>query len=221
MFVKGCIFDLDGVLCETSYFHFLAWQRTAEALGIAFTEKDNEHLKGVSRVGSLKYILELGGVTLEQNEFDEWLTRKNELYLSMIDGLRPEDCNEGVIPFLEDLKRNGVGIALGSSSKNARRVLDALEISHYFDAIVDGNDVLRSKPDPEVFQKGAAQMGMKPGECVVFEDAPMGLLAARNGGFISIAVGGEELLEFTSIQIPDMKGLSFDKINSMVATYSL
>ena len=208
MTIEACIFDLDGVICDTSVYHFLAWTETAKSLGIQFGEDDNHQLKGVSRAGSLQYILDKGGVKLDESEFDRLMKQKNDNYLQHISELNAGSLLPGVAELLADLAIHHVKIGLGSSSKNARMVLDRLGMTKYFDVIVDGNDVKNTKPDPEVFLKGAAALNVPPGACVVFEDAPKGLEAAKAGGFKSVGVGGEELRLLADVVIPNMEGVT-------------
>ena len=152
---KTFIFDLDGVIVDTAKYHFLAWQRLASQLGINFTPEHNEQLKGVSRVRSLDIILELGNITASQEDKNKWLIQKNTEYLSYIDELDESEILPGVSSVLNYLKEYQQNIVLGSASKNARPILEKTGIIHYFDVIVDGNDVTNAKPDPEVFLQGA------------------------------------------------------------------
>lgn len=216
MEIKASIFDLDGVLCDTSHFHFVAWSETAKKLGVAFTEDDNHQLKGVSRVGSLQYILDKGSIELTEADFKRYLEDKNLNYLSLIDGIGPQDVFEGVLDLLEELRHTGRKIGLGSSSKNARMVIDRLEVSHFFDVVVDGNDVVRSKPDPEVFLKGAAGLGCAPRHTVIFEDAPKGAMAGRAGGFKVVGIGGEELEAYANLVFPDMRNIRISQLERLL-----
>ena len=155
MKTKAFIFDLDGVIVDTAKYHFLAWQKLAKSLGINFTHEHNEQLKGVSRVRSLEIILGLGNVEATQEQKDEWLVQKNEDYLQYIDKMDDSEILPGVMNVLKFLKANNQPIILGSASKNARPILEKVNILNYFDDIVDGNDVSNAKPDPEVFLVGA------------------------------------------------------------------
>ena len=216
MKIRACIFDLDGVLCDTSHFHFVAWAETAKQLGVTFTEEDNHQLKGVSRVGSLQYILDKGKLQLTEEEFQHHLHSKNEFYLHLIREINPSDVFEGVLDLLKELHSNGLGIALGSSSKNARMVIDSLGISDFFEVIVDGNDVINTKPDPEVFLRGANGLGVDPSEIVVFEDAPKGAEAGKRGGFHVVGIGGSELEEHADVVLPNMQNLSISKLERLL-----
>lgn len=213
--IKGCLFDLDGVLVDTAKYHFLAWKRLAEELGIEFTHEDNERLKGVSRMRSLDIILEIGQVTLEESQKITLADKKNEWYKEYITKMDASEILSGVAEFLTHIRANGMKVALGSASKNSPIILERTGLSKYFDAIVDGNDVSTAKPDPEVFLLGAERLGLKPEECLVFEDAQAGIEAAQAGGMKVIAVGTEELLKGGSLYIQDMKK-DFDRLNAFI-----
>lgn len=205
---KGLIFDLDGVLVDTAKYHFIAWQELASELGITFTEEDNERLKGVSRVRSLEIILEIGGKSLPQSDFDQCLIKKNEHYLEYIDKLQPNEILPGVQSFLNEAKAAGMPMALGSASKNAPRILDKLHLTHYFKAVIDGNAVSAAKPNPEVFLKGAEALQLEPKDCVVFEDAQAGIDAANNGGMIAVGIGHPDTLKNAAINLKGFDGLT-------------
>ena len=192
--IKGLIFDLDGVLLSTDRFHFLAGKMLADRMGISFTEKDNERLRGVSRMESLEIVLSLSAdpVSLSDEEKLALATEKNEVYREYLKKLTPADVSNEVRETLAVLRAKGYRLAVGSSSKNSRFILEKTELTNYFDAIVDGNDIQRSKPDPEVFLKAAEFMGADPLRCAVVEDAEAGLIAARDGGMLPIAIGSAE-----------------------------
>ena len=191
---KAFIFDLDGVIVDTAKYHFLAWQKIASRLGIGFTHEHNEQLKGVSRVRSLDIILGLGAVEATQEDKDKWLVEKNEDYLGYITNMNEEEILQGVVPVLQFLKAQNQKIALGSASKNARPILEKVNILHYFDAIVDGNDVTNAKPDPEVFLRAAQLLGVSAGDSIVFEDSVAGVQAANIAGMTSIGIGDKSIL---------------------------
>jgi beta-phosphoglucomutase len=192
--IEGAIFDLDGVLVDTAKYHYLAWKRLAAELGFNFTEKDNERLKGVSRIRSLEILLEIGQVTMTAKEKEEAAARKNAWYVEYLYSLDETALLSGVRDYLLQLRENNIRIALGSASKNAPLILERLNIAALFDAVIDGNSVSKAKPDPEVFIKGAAALGIDPGRCVVFEDALAGIEAAKVGGMLAIGVGKPERL---------------------------
>jgi beta-phosphoglucomutase len=187
--IRGFLFDLDGVLVDTAQYHFLAWQRMASELGIHFGEAENEQLKGVSRAESLNRILAWGGQTMPEAEKQRWMTLKNEWYLELVRGMPANDYLPGAHEFLVASRAAGIKVALGSASKNAPLILERLGWIPLFDALVDGNVVTASKPDPEVFLEGARRLGLQPEECVVFEDSEAGVEAARRGGMKVVGIG--------------------------------
>ena len=193
--IKGFLFDLDGVIVDTAVFHFQAWRRLAQKLGGDFTEEQNEQLKGVSRVDSLKKIIDWTGATVSDEEFQTLMVEKNEWYLDLVKGLGPQDALPGALNFLQTAYNQGIKIALGSASKNAPMILEKLGITPLFTAIIDGNNVVNGKPHPEVFLKGAEALGLEPSECVVFEDSIAGVQAAKTGGMSSVGIGDAETLQ--------------------------
>jgi beta-phosphoglucomutase len=202
--IKAFLFDLDGVLVSTEHNHFLAWQRCAHSLGIAFTAQENELLKGVSRADSLKKILELGGKTIPAAEFEDLLKSKNDFYLESIQDLNESNLLPGVFNLLNKAKALGILLGVGSSSKNANFILDKLHISHYFEVVIDGNGVQDPKPHPEVFLNGATALGLDPAVCMVFEDAASGIAAAKAGGFIAVGVGNPHIATVADIYLNDL-----------------
>jgi beta-phosphoglucomutase len=194
MKTKAFIFDLDGVIVDTAKYHFLAWKKIAAELGINFTLEHNELLKGVSRVRSLDIILELGNVEASPEQKDKWLIQKNEDYLSYLVDMNESEILPGVMTVLKFLKDNKQPIALGSASKNARPILEKTGILSFFDAIVDGNDVVNAKPDPEVFLHAARLLNAANEDSIVFEDSVAGIQAANIAKMISIGIGHEETL---------------------------
>jgi beta-phosphoglucomutase len=215
MSFQGCIFDLDGVIVNTSHHHFIAWKRLAQELGVPFDEKDNERLKGVSRVDSLEFILDKGNLVLDSNTKLRLMDKKNQHYLNLASEIQPSDTLPGIMSLLGELKKNGVGIALGSSSKNARQILTKLGLLASFDALIDGNHVTLSKPDPEVFLKGALALGLKPKYCLVIEDAKAGVEAAIAGGFTVLGVGEEKELEEADAIVSSFIDLNWNEIQNL------
>lgn len=191
---QGAIFDLDGVLVDTAKYHFLAWQALAQKLGIHFTERDNERLKGVSRMASLDVLLSLGDQQYDTATKEKFAQEKNDLYVSYIEKMDATEILPGVTALLTHLQQEKIKICLGSASKNAPLILKRTGLDQYFDAIVDGNDVQKAKPDPEVFLKGAEKLGLAPAFCVVFEDALAGCEAGKAGGMYVVGVGTKENL---------------------------
>jgi len=216
MEIKACIFDLDGVIVDTAKYHFIAWKALAEKLGIAFTEEDNERLKGVSRMRSLEIILEIGGIELSEVEKLKYATEKNELYRSYILQMDESEILPGVLDFLDGLKSANIPFALGSASKNAQTILEGLHLIDRFAAIVDGNAVTKAKPDPEVFLIGAAKLGVPPNNCVVFEDAEAGVEAALRAGMKAVGVGDPAVLGAAHVVIPGLEGLSPTQLFTML-----
>jgi beta-phosphoglucomutase len=194
MNTKAFIFDLDGVIVDTAKYHYLAWLKIANQLGIEFTHEHNELLKGVSRDRSLDIILGLGKVEASQEDKNKWLIQKNEDYLSYLVDMNESEILPGVMPVLKYLKERNQLIALGSASKNARPILEKTGTLSYFDAIVDGNDVSNAKPDPEVFLIAAKLLNTKPENSIVFEDSVAGIQAANIGGMTSVGIGDAKTL---------------------------
>jgi beta-phosphoglucomutase len=187
--IKALIFDLDGVIVDTAIYHYKAWKRLANHLGFDFTEEENEKLKGVSRVRSLELILEWGGVSKSAEEQKQLADIKNAWYVEMIQEMQPNEILPGAKAFLEAARAAGLKTALGSASKNSETILQKVGLTHLFDVIIDGNKVSASKPDPEVFLKGAEALGIAPENCLVFEDALAGVQAALAGGMKVIGIG--------------------------------
>ena len=192
--IKACIFDLDGVIVDTAHYHFLAWKRLADELGIPFTAHDNERLKGVSRMQSMDILLELGGISLSPQEKERLASKKNSWFVDYIERMIPEEIFPGVKPLLTALRKQGIKVALASASKNAQTVIEVLHIQHEFDAVVDGTMVTHSKPAPDVFLLAARRLGVAPEDCLVFEDAEAGVEAARAAGMKCIGIGSEAQL---------------------------
>jgi len=199
--VKAFIFDLDGVLVDTAKYHYLAWKRLSEELGLQFNLHDNEMLKGVSRTKSFEIILGLNNREMSDEEIDKYCAIKNSYYLDYINNLKQEELKAGVREFLECARNNGFKIALGSASKNSMLILEKLNILDLFDAIVDGRVVKNAKPDPEIFLKGAEELGVEPGECIVFEDSLAGITAAHNGGMKAIGVNNNDIRPYCDYYI--------------------
>lgn len=209
---KGLLFDLDGVIVDTAKYHYLAWKEIAGELGINFTEQDNERLKGVSRMRSFEIVLEVGGKTMSQEEKEHYCEKKNEVYLTYIHKLEESEILPGVREFLEDVKKKGYKIALGSASKNSRLILDRLHLTEIFDEIIDGTKTSKAKPDPEVFVLGAKALGFDCGECIVFEDATAGIEAAHAGGMQAVGIGSKDRLPEADFNIPGFADIRIEEI---------
>lgn len=212
MSIKGLLFDLDGVIVDTAKYHYIAWKEIAEELGVNFTLEDNELLKGVSRVRSLQIILEIGKIQLPNELQEELCERKNRIYLNQIKGITRDEILPGIREFIFDSKEKGYKIALGSASKNSIFILDQLQLTHMFDSIIDGTKVSKAKPDPEVFNKGAEELGLKYEECIVFEDAVAGIEAAHRTGMKVVGVGSNELLPKADLHIPGFQNISIESL---------
>lgn len=214
-FPMACIFDLDGVIVDTAIYHYEAWKRLANSLGFDFTHEQNEQLKGISRMDSLDLVLGWGNTQKTDAEKMQLAQQKNTWYLELIGKMQPDDILPGVKNFIEKLKAAGIRIALGSASKNSSEILERTGIAGFFDVIVDGNSVSRSKPDPEVFSRGAALLGVPPASCIVFEDAVAGIEAAQRAGMKVIGIGDAGILNKADLVIPDMQNLTIDDLKNL------
>ncbi len=213
---KAFIFDLDGVIVDTAKFHFLAWKKLADSLNINFTHEINEQLKGVSRVRSLEIILSQGNVHASQEDKNNWLVQKNEDYLAFVHQMDKSEILPRVEEVLQFLKTNNQYVVLGSASKNARPILEKVNILHYFDALVDGNDVTNAKPDPEVFLQGANQVQVAYKDAIVFEDSVAGIQAANVAGMTSVGIGEKEVLHESDFCFRDFTEMSNDFIMQLI-----
>jgi len=189
MAIQGVIFDLDGVIVSTDEYHYRAWKRLADELGIPFDRSVNRRLRGIGRMESLAVILESADRPYSEQEKQQLADRKNGYYRESLSGLGPDDLLPGAMAVMKELRKRGVKIAVASSSRNAPLILQRLGLEDFFDAAVDGNDISRSKPNPEVFQVAANRLGLAPGECLVVEDADAGIEAAKRGEIKALAVG--------------------------------
>lgn len=187
--MKAFIFDLDGVLVSTDKYHYQAWKKMADDEGIYFDEKINDRLRGVSRMASLGIVLERARRQYTEEEKVALANKKNDLYRDLLKNLTPADRLAGVTETLEKLRAEGFLLAVGSSSKNTPTILDKIGYGGYFDAVSDGNNITKSKPDPEVFVKAAEMLKLPAEECFVVEDAKAGIDAAKAGGFVSVGIG--------------------------------
>ena len=213
---KAFIFDLDGVIVDTAKYHYLAWKKIANELGIDFTHEHNELLKGVSRVRSLDIILELGNIVTTQENKDKWLVQKNEDYLSYLVNMDESEILPGVMPILKFLKENKQGIALGSASKNAKPILEKTGIMDYFDVVVDGNDVSNAKPDPEVFLQAAKLLNATNENSLVFEDSVAGIQAANIANMTSVGIGDKEVLSEAQYIFSDFTQIDTSFIEALI-----
>ena len=197
---KGIIFDLDGVICSTDHYHYLAWKALADRLGAYFDETINNRLRGVSRMASLEIVLERYNGTLTEEEKLAAAEEKNNTYRELLKQMTPADLSDEVKTTLDALRAQGLLLGIGSSSKNTRFILSRIGLGDYFDKISDGTNITRSKPDPEVFLKAAEYLGLEPKDCLVVEDAVAGVQAAHAAGMDAAAVGdaaGSGLAEYS------------------------
>lgn len=213
---KGFIFDLDGVIVDTAKYHYLAWKKLANAIGIDFSEMENEQLKGVSRTRSLEKILEWGNKTLSDDKFMELMARKNNDYLHYINNMDESEILPDVVKTLDYLVKQKQLIALGSASRNAREILKKVKLIEQFDAIIDGNDVSKAKPNPEVFLNAANLLQIQPEQCIVFEDSVAGIKAANSANMISIGIGDEEVLKEADYIFKDFTEMSSEFLFSII-----
>jgi beta-phosphoglucomutase len=213
--IEAIIFDLDGVIVDTAHYHFIAWQRLAKELGIIFTEKENERLKGVSRMRSLEIILEIGNVSLSPEKMEELATKKNAWFVEYVEAIKPEEIFLGVKEMITNLRSKGYKIALASSSKNAEMVLRLLQIKNLFDTVVDGTMITHSKPDPEIFLLAASRLGINPSQCVVFEDAEAGVEAAVAAGMKCVGVGSVDQLGKANAIVKTTADFKIDQLDNL------
>jgi len=209
--IKGIIFDLDGVICSTDDYHYEAWKSVADELGIYFDRIINNRLRGVSRKESLEIILERYNGIMSEEQKIEVLTRKNDLYLMLLQNMSPKDLTNEVKTTLDKLRAKRLKLAIGSSSRNAVAILNKLGLGNFFDAISDGTNITYSKPHPEVFLIAAKMIKLKPSECLIIEDAHAGVEAARAGGFECAAMG-----DALNSDLPEYKLNTFSDILEIV-----
>jgi len=210
------IFDLDGVIVDTAKYHYAAWRNLANSLGFDFSEAQNEQLKGVSRVKSLEIILKIGNIDLSEDEKKSLLIKKNIEYLDYVNKMTSDEILPGVIDILDFLDENNIKYALGSASKNAPMILKKVGLINRFTALVDGNDVTKAKPNPEVFLIGAKKLNMNPENCVVVEDAIAGIQAANAANMTSIGIGNEKVLAESDYIFKNMAAITTDFLENLI-----
>lgn len=213
---KAFIFDLDGVIVDTAKYHFSAWKKLANSIGVDFTEHQNEQLKGVSRVKSLEKILTWGNKSISEDEFMELMALKNDDYLSYVNKMDESEILPDVPKVLNYLTEKKQGIALGSASKNARSILSKVKLLDKFDSIVDGNDVKKAKPNPEVFTRAASELNIPAQDCIVFEDSLAGIKAANIAGMISVGIGDKHILNEADYNFNDFTEISLEFLNELI-----
>lgn len=212
--IKGVIFDLDGVITDTAELHYSAWKALCEEMGWHFDRQLNESLRGISRLDSIRTIMDHNKVSLDPDRIEELAEKKNKIYVESLGGMTEEDFLPGARELLTHLRNEGFGVALGSSSKNAVKVLQQLNAIRYFDFIGDGNTVAKSKPAPDIFLHAAAQLKLPPNRCLVFEDAEKGIDAAKAGGFHCVGIGPEERVGHADIRFDSMKEATLFEVKS-------
>ena len=210
--IRAFLFDLDGVIVDTAIYHYQAWKRLANELGFDISEEFNEQLKGVSRMDSLDLILAHGGLTLSDEKKNELAAQKNQWYLELVSRMTSDDILPGVATFFSQVRKAGLQTALGSVSKNAPLILERIGMTNAFDAIIDGTKITKGKPDPEVFTKGADELGVSPAECVVFEDAVAGVEAGKRGGMFVVGIGTPDVLTQADLVAPSLAALTVDEV---------
>lgn len=215
MSVQAVIFDLDGVIVSTDEYHYEAWNKMSDEEGILFNREINMRLRGVSRMQSLEIILERAEKTYTPNEKEELAARKNQYYVELLQKLSPADILPGVLQVLKELKERGIRLAIGSSSKNTPFILDKIGLGSFFDAVADGNQIQRSKPDPEVFLLAASKLGMKPSNCIVVEDAEAGIEAALAAGMKAAAVSAAAHMETADVRGKDLEAIGAEGLLSI------
>ena len=203
--IRGVIFDLDGVLVKTDELHYASWRQVTEAEGIPFDRSVNERLRGISRLDSVRIILERARRQYSEAEQAALAERKQAIFRGLLERLTTADLLPGAVELVVALRARGIRTAVGSSSKNTSFIVDKLGLRRYFDVVVDGNDIVRSKPDPEVFLLAAARLGLAPRDCVVVEDAVAGVEAARRAGMAVFGIGSPESLPGVTPLAPDLR----------------
>ena len=212
MSIKAVIFDLDGVIVSTDYYHYRAWKKISDEEGIYFDREINERLRGVSRMESLEIILEKANRVYSQEEKNSFAERKNSLYRNLLEELTPSDILPGVMKVLETLKKNDIKIAIGSSSKNTEFILRKIGLHEYFDAISDGTQIENSKPDPEVFLLAAKKLDIEPENCLVVEDADAGVEAGLAGNMKVLAVGYASSNEKANLGMKNLEQFKYEDV---------
>lgn len=213
--IQAVIFDLDGVIVDTAQFHFIAWKELAAEWNYTLTLEDNEKLKGVSRMESVEKISRWAGIQATQEKLIDVAKRKNDLYLNLCSNLSFENVLAGINELINELKEHHIKVALGSASKNARFVLDRLGLSETFDVIVDGTNISKSKPNPDVFLTAAQQLGVPPQNCLVIEDAPAGIEAALSAGMQVLGLGDSKELKRAHLVKTTAKNLTIKQLNNI------
>jgi len=212
--LKGFIFDLDGVLTDTSELHYLSWKRLAEREGISFTREDNEKLRGVSRLQSLTLLLK--GKKVSEDKTLEMMHFKNELFKDLIQNLSPKDLLPGAKELIDEIRQSGFKIGIASASKNAKEVINRLNINDKIDTISDGYSVKKQKPAPDIFLHTAKTLNIDPSQCVVVEDAAAGIEAAIVAGMCTIGIGPVKRVGLADVVLSGLKNITLKQILNML-----
>ena len=210
--IKACLFDLDGVICNTSNFHYLAWKRLANELGFDIGTEQNDSMKELGRMEALEKMLEWGKKSFTYAEKEQLANQKQQWYLENLQHLSPDDILPGIPELLADLAQRKIKTILGTSSKHAKTVLELLQLSHFFAEVIDGNSLLHVKPHPEVYLKASAAAGCSASECIVFEDAADGIAAGIAAGCFVVGVGNMKSLKKAHLVISSFDDMSFEEI---------
>ena len=205
--ISAFIFDLDGIIVETTHYHYLSWKELAKSFGYDFQEEDNENLKGANRTTSLNILLDLAGISVSDQEKKRLRHQKNEIYQDLIKHMTPADTLPGVIRFIRDSKELGLRTALASSSENAIRTIERLKLTHLFDRMLDANTVAKGKPDPQIYLQIAADLGVGPFSAIVFEDAANGIEAAKKAGMHVVGMGSADQVKDADLIIKSFEDL--------------
>lgn len=213
--IKACIFDLDGVLVDTAHYHFLAWKRLAKEFDYELTEEINEQLKGVSRMKSLDIVMKHANISLEEQKRAVMAERKNGWFTEYVHKMKPEELYPGVKELFSKLRKDRIKIALASSSKNAQTIIEILGIKDEFEAVVDGNMIVHSKPDPEIFLLAAKKLNLKPADCVVFEDAEAGVEAALAAGMKCVGIGSMVQLKKANQVVKSIQDFDYSQLQKL------
>lgn len=217
--IAAAIFDLDGVIVDTAKYHYLAWKKLSNEIGTDLSIEDNERLKGVSRMDSLDIILAISGLHFSEVEKIALADKKNSWFVEYVNQMKPDEILPGAKELIESFRASGIKIALGSSSKNAKTVLNLLNINHLFDVIVDGTMIKNSKPHPETFLLGASLLHIPANQCVVFEDAEAGVEAALAAGMLCIGLGSPTQLRKANLVISNLKDFKLEDLTNPVFTH--
>lgn len=213
--IRAFLFDLDGVLTDTSEFHYLGWKRLADELGLPFDRQKNEALRGVSRRESL--LLLLDGRPATEQEMTEWMERKNRYYIEYISTMTPQNLLPGALELLRELHEAGYKVAIVSSSKNTPLVLERLQMGEWLDTVVDGNAPARSKPAPDLFLLAAKRLGVEPAECLVIEDAEAGIAAGKAAGMRTLGLGPIERVGSADYHLSDLNGVTLGRLRELIS----